>query len=75
MICGEYQEALNEFKNNLEQLPSLRYKTYIKMGQCLLELEETQKAMELIKKGMELATERNADEWVEKAKILLSKIG
>ena len=76
MRYGEYEEALDEFKNALKLEPFPEAKTYFKMGQCLYKLEEPQKAMEVIKKGLGLVKENKFfnGNWVEKAKVLLSEI-
>jgi len=76
LIFKEYEEALQKFDMALELEPEgeFIYETYVKMGECYKELEDYEKALKFLEKGMNLSIERNETEWSEKAHKILSEL-
>lgn len=67
LMFGEYQEAINSFKQAIKVDPNgwFLYETYIKMGKCYAELGLYQQGLENIEMGKIKAEKNNEDEWVK----------
>ncbi len=76
LIFKEYEEALQKFDIAMNLAPESEFihETYVKMGECYKELEDHERALDFLEKGMNLSKKRDQTEWIEKAEKILSEL-